>query len=63
MNLNVGRFYLLHDVFFVFVFKSPIITGQENRKGEGGVLSVAVDTTVRRKRNTYLVCVHLEEVR
>lgn len=63
MNLNVGRFYLQRRRFFfcfVFVFESPIIMGQDDRKGEGGVLSEAVDAPVREGKETLILFVCIQ---
>lgn len=46
--------------FFVFVFESPIITGQGDSKEEGGVLSVAVDTSVREGEETLILFVCIQ---
>lgn len=62
MNLNVGRFYLQRRrfCFFVFVFESLIIMGQDDRKGEGGVLSVAADAPVREGKETLILFVCIQ---
>lgn len=46
--------------FFVFVFESPIIMGQDDRKGEGGVLSVAADAPVREGKETLILFVCIQ---
>lgn len=57
---TLAGFICNNDVFFVFVFESPIIMGQHDRKEEGGVLSEAVDMSVREGKETLILFVCIQ---